>query len=70
MRLDSRLIEGCAHVPAQILYARGETCNNPAVLDPSRTLPALRAEENVVCNLNSSVAYLDSCRHFYQELVC
>ena len=60
-------IEGCARVPAQILSAQGETCKSSVVLDLSHTGRALQAEENVVCNLECSVAYSDSCRHLVSK---
>ena len=56
-------LEGCASAPAQSLYAQGETCASSVDLDLSQPLPALQAEENVVCNFDCSVAYFDHCRH-------
>ena len=57
-------VEGCARVPAQILYTCGASCIGIVDLDPSHVLSACQAEENVVCNLNCLVASLSYCCHF------
>ena len=51
-------IEGCARVPAQVLYAHSMTCHGKLGLDLSHPLPALQAaEKNVVCSLGCVVSF-------------